>query len=69
MITKQMCLRGMGHQVEGCRLGWELVLGLNLEVGDQMKVRVMVGWGHREVKSSNPLRAEFKWSLFTPVSS
>lgn len=48
-IPKQMCLEGTGHQVEGWKLGCGLVLGLNLEVRGQLKVRVMarlrLRWG------------------------
>lgn len=53
-IPKQMCLQGTGHQVEGCTLSEDLVLGLNLEVGGQMKVRVTVRLGSQWGQSIQP---------------
>lgn len=46
---------GPGYRVEGCRRSAELVLGLNLEVGGGMAVRVKVrlesgGWGGQRVQ-------------------
>lgn len=53
-IPKQMCLGGSGPSGWGVRAQWEVVLGLNLEVGGQMGVRVMAGLRSRWGQSIQP---------------
>lgn len=60
------------HGPSGCRVQAVLRVGVRVKFrgwrSDEVQGYGRVG-GRGEVKVSNPFRAAFKWSLFTPVSS